>query len=150
VDDVIDKFIKQELEQGEDLCDHPHSETRPSQQNTTQKKGKINTQKKICFTAKGSTIEDDIDPRFGRAAFFLIYDPQTKTIESTENPNKDLMQGVGIKSAQFLADNNVGTLITGRTGPKAEAVLQSSNIHAITGMSGPVKDTLKKYSLEVK
>ncbi|MBD3414103.1 MAG: hypothetical protein GF421_06715 [Candidatus Aminicenantes bacterium] len=150
VDEVIDKFINQELEKGEDLCDHPHSETRCTQKKSVQNQKEINTQKKVCFTAQGDSIEDEIDPRFGRAAYFLIYDPQTKSIESTENPNKDQMQGVGIKSAQFLANNNVGTLFTGRVGPKAEAVLQSSNVYAVTGMSGTVKDVLKKYSLEVK
>lgn len=150
VDEVIEKFINQELEQGKDLCDHPQNEKPSLMQKQAKQEKEIDQQKKICFTAKGSRIQDEVDPRFGRAAYFLIYDPQSKSIESIENPNKDQLQGVGIKSAQFLANNQVGTLFTGRIGPKAEAVLQSSNIHAITGMSGPIKDVLGKYSLEVK
>ncbi|MFO7979796.1 MAG: NifB/NifX family molybdenum-iron cluster-binding protein [Candidatus Aminicenantes bacterium] len=152
IDEVINKFINQELEKGEDLCDHrqskphshPHSHHQPSE------KSEIDPNKRIGFTAQGESIEDEIDPRFGRASFYIIYDPKTKSIESLENPNKDLMQGVGPRSVQFLSENNVEVLFTGQIGPNAQRVLQASNIKAITGASGKIKDLLEKYNIEVK
>jgi len=152
IDEVIDKFINQELEKGEDLCGHrkgrPHPHHQPHHQRS--EKPDIDPKQRICITAQGSSIEDEIDPRFGRAAFYLIYDPKTKSIESLENPNKDLMQGVGPRSVQFLSENNVEVLLTGQIGPNAQRVLQASSIKTITGVSGKIKDLLKKYNIEVK
>jgi len=150
IDEVIDKFINQELEKGEDLCDHRKGKAHPHHQHQTPEKSDIDTHKRIAFTAQGGSIEDEIDPRFGRAAFYLIYDPETKSIESLENPNKDLMQGVGPRSVQFLSENNVEVLFTGQIGPNAQRVLQASNIQTITGVSGKIKDLLKKHNIEVK
>ncbi|MFW6140119.1 MAG: NifB/NifX family molybdenum-iron cluster-binding protein [Acidobacteriota bacterium] len=152
IDEVIDKFINQELEKGEDLCEH--QEVKPGSKSKAQAQEKsnseIDTNKRIGFTAQGSSIEDEIDPRFGRASFYLIYDPETKRMESLENPNKDLMQGVGPRSVQFLTENNVQVLFTGQIGPNAQRVLQAANIKTITGASGKIKDLLEKYNIEVK
>jgi len=152
IDEVINKFINQELEKGEDLCDHGKGKSHPHSHSHQQpsEKSDINPDQRICFTAQGPNIEDEIDPRFGRASFYLIYDPKTKSIESLENPNKDLMQGVGPRSVQFLSENNVEVLFTGQIGPNAQRVLQASHIKTITGASGKIKDLLKKYNIEVK
>jgi len=152
IDEVIDKFINQELEKGEDLCDHGKGKSHPHSHSHQQpsEKSDINTDQRICFTAQGPNTEDEIDPRFGRASFYLIYDPKTKSIESLENPNKDLMQGVGPRSVQFLSENNVEVVFTGQIGPNAQRVLQASHIKTITGASGKIKDLLKKYNIEVK
>jgi predicted Fe-Mo cluster-binding NifX family protein len=152
IDEVIDKFIHQELEKGEDLCDHEKGNTHPHHHahKHPSEKPDIDTRKRICFTSQGGSIEDEIDPRFGRASFYLIYDPKAKSIKSLENPNKDLMQGVGPRSVQFLSENNVEVLFTGQIGPNAQRVLQASNIKTVSGASGKIKDLLEKYNIEVK
>jgi predicted Fe-Mo cluster-binding NifX family protein len=150
IDEVIDKFLNKKLEKGEDLCEHPKTQSRPAPQHQPLEKTDVDTKKRICFTAQGGSIEDDLDPRFGRAAFFLIYDPETKSIESLENPNKNLTQGVGPMSVQFLSENNVEILFTGQIGPNAQRVLQASKIKVISGASGKIKDLLRKYKIEVQ
>ncbi len=150
IDDVIHKFLNKELEKGEDLCEHGKTKSEPGLQPQPAEKSDIDTNQRICFTAQGESIEDEIDPRFGRAAFYLIYDPKTKTMESLENPNKNLMQGVGPKSVQFLSENNVDVLFTGQIGPNAQRVLQASKIKVISGASGKIKNLLEKYNIEVK
>jgi len=150
IDEVINKFLNNELEKGEDLCEHPKAESQPDPQHQPSEKNDMDTNQRICFTAQGRSIEDEIDPRFGRAAFFLIYDPETKSIESLENPNKNLMQGVGPRSVQFLSENNVDVLFTGQIGPNAQRVLQASKIKVISGASGKIKDLLDKHQIEVK
>ncbi|MCK4932757.1 MAG: NifB/NifX family molybdenum-iron cluster-binding protein, partial [Candidatus Aminicenantes bacterium] len=103
---------------------------------------------KIFVTAQGKDLEADIDPRFGRAEYFLVVDPETMDFEVLENPNKNAVQGGGIQSAQLAAEKNASVVITGQCGPNAERVLNSSGIQMITGAHGKAKDALLQFLKE--
>ncbi len=150
VDEVMQKFLNQELETGEDMCEHGagggshfghhHYSPQPSQISG----------KKICITAQGDEMEAEVDPNFGRARYFLIFDPQSQELEAVENPNIEASQGAGIQTAQLISSHGVGTVLTGSCGPNAQRVLSSSGIKVVTGIEGMVKDVLAKYKIEVK
>ena len=101
---------------------------------------------KICITSHGNNLESEIDSRFGRADYFIIYDTETKTFESIQNKNIAESSGVGVKTGQLIADNNVKMVYTGHVGPKAADVLNTANIKYKEGVSGIVKDTIAKLS----
>lgn len=150
VDEVIEKFINQELEAGEDLCGHKygmeeHFPFDPHADNIPQPKGN-----KICITSKGKDLEAEVDPNFGRAQYFLIVDPETMDFEVIDNPNIEALQGAGIQTAQLISNKNTGTVLTGNCGPNAQRILQSSGIKVITGVNGKVKDVLSKYKPELR
>jgi predicted Fe-Mo cluster-binding NifX family protein len=148
--EVIDKFIKQELEVGDDLCGHKHGLEDHSPHGHHAEFIHQPAGKKICITSKGKDLEAEIDPKFGRSQYFLIVDPETLDFEVIENPNIEAAQGAGIQTAQLISNKkNVGTLLTGNCGPNAQRVLQSSGITVITGISGKIKDALSKYKSEV-
>jgi predicted Fe-Mo cluster-binding NifX family protein len=148
--DVIEKFIKQELEVGDDLCGHKHGLEEHSSYSHHAEFPLRPAGTKICITSKGKDLEAEIDPKFGRSQYFLIVDPETLDFEVIENPNIEAAQGAGIQTAQLISNNkNVGTLLTGDCGPNAQRVLQSSGITVITGTSGKIKDALSKYKSEV-
>ena len=48
---------------------------------------------KIAITSTGDSLNSNIDPRFGRCAFFAIHDTDTKTTEFVVNTNNDLLEG---------------------------------------------------------
>lgn len=150
VDEVIKKFISQELEAGEDLCGHKHGpgEHFPHEDHTEEYRQSAGT--KVCISAKGKDIEADVDPRFGRAQYFLIIDPETTDYEVIDNPYIEAGQGAGTQTAQLIANKNVRAVLTGNCGPNALRVLQSSGIEVITGTSGKIKDALSKYKSKVK
>lgn len=101
---------------------------------------------KIAVTSTGKELTSEIDPRFGRAAYFLIVDPETMEFETVENSqNINLPQGAGIQAGQTIADKKVDTLVTGNCGPKAFRILQAANIKVITGISGRVIDAVEKF-----
>jgi len=54
---------------------------------------------KICVTSQGNVLESNVDPRFGRANYFIIIDPENMGFEAIENPNVGSMGGAGIQSA---------------------------------------------------
>lgn len=84
---------------------------------------------KIAITTQGSTLASSLDPRFGRAAGFLIVDRDSGACEYRDNSqNLDLPQGAGIQAAMHVADAGVQALITGHVGPKAFAALSKGRV----------------------
>jgi predicted Fe-Mo cluster-binding NifX family protein len=142
VDEIIDVYLKGELEPGEDLCDHSHGGGEihgHRKEHSPRLSPELPVQgKNIGLTAKGPGLESEIDPNFGRASYFLIYNPDSGQIESFENPNREASQGAGIQSARFFTDRKIDVLLTGEVGPNAETVLKSAGIQIITGIRGHV------------
>ena len=40
---------------------------------------------KICVTSQGPDLSSAVDPRFGRARYFIIYDEETESFEAIDN-----------------------------------------------------------------
>lgn len=86
---------------------------------------------KIAITGTGNTLESNLDQRFGRCAYFVIYDTDTKGLEYIPNPNKDLQEGAGPASVQTVAARNVEKIISGEFGAKIKPLLDSMKIQMI-------------------
>ena len=100
---------------------------------------------KIAVSAMGSDVDAVIDPRFGRAQYFLIIDPQTMEFESVPNPNIDAMGGAGIQTAQLLGDKGVEVVITGQVGPNAFQTLSVVGVRIYQAWGGTVRQALELY-----
>ena len=100
---------------------------------------------KIAVTAKGKTLEDLVDPRFGRCLVFLIVDTETLATEAIENANVALGGGAGIQSAQLMAEHDVKVVLTGNCGPNAYQTLNAAGIEVIVGVSGRIRDAVEQF-----
>lgn len=100
---------------------------------------------KICVSATGSSIDSQIDPRFGRCAYFIITDTDTMDYQHMPNAAYESPHGAGIQAAQVVANQNVQAVITGMVGPNAYRVLSAAGIEIITGVSGTVRDAIQRY-----
>jgi len=85
-----------------------------------------------------------VDPRFGRCSYFIIYDTETGEWFSYPNPAKDAVGGAAIRAVEFLKGMGVEVVITGNLGPNAVSSLSSAGIRAITGVTGKVKEAVKR------
>lgn len=106
---------------------------------------------KIAITATGQDLDSNVDPRFGRCAFFIIYDTESGDFKAIENASRNAMGGAGIQAAQSVANEKAEAVITGNVGPNAYRVLSSANIKVYTGLSGNIKaavDSFKKNELD--
>ena len=103
---------------------------------------------KICITSKGKNLESQVDPRFGRCAYFILIDPDSMEFETIENSNAQTMGGAGIQSGQLISSKGVKAVLTGNVGPNAFQTLQASGIDIITGVSGSVEEATRKYKAE--
>ena len=86
---------------------------------------------KVAITATGNTLESTLDTRFGRCAYFFIYDIENKIMEFIPNTNVALDEGAGTASVQFVASRNVKKIISGEFGLKIKPVLDSLKIQMI-------------------
>jgi predicted Fe-Mo cluster-binding NifX family protein len=100
---------------------------------------------KIAASSPGQTLDDAVDPRFGRAPFFLIIDPETLAYETLPNPNIELGGGAGIQSAQLMSERGVTVVLTGNCGPNAFRTFGAAGIQVITGVSGTVREAVEAY-----
>jgi predicted Fe-Mo cluster-binding NifX family protein len=100
---------------------------------------------KIAVSSTGMDLDSEIDPRFGRCAYFLIVDPNDMSFEAFENESMTLGGGAGIQSGQFIASKEAQVVITGNIGPNASKTLNAAGIDVIVGISGPIKDAIERY-----
>ena len=147
IDEVIENYIQGQLKPGEDLCDHGREHHMEKNYPKHQEKHSlpINSHTKICITALGNNIDAEVDPKFGRAQYFLFLTPSSNQVEAISNPYKDMAHGAGIQAAQFIASKNPTVILTGELGPNADRVMKESGIRIIKGVKGKVKDILKDY-----
>jgi len=84
---------------------------------------------KIAITCNSDSLDAPVDPRFGRAASFLIFDTETEQTRLVPNEqNRQATQGAGIQAGQTVVDAGVSALITGNVGPKAFRVLEAGGV----------------------
>jgi len=100
---------------------------------------------KVAVTAKGPSLDDEVDQRFGRCAYFLIVEADTMEFEALENANTALGGGAGIQSGQLMADRDVKVHLTGNCGPNAFQTLGAAGIQVIVGVSGIVRDAIEQF-----
>ena len=86
---------------------------------------------KVAITCTENSLESKLDQRFGRCAYFIIYDTDTKGFEFIPNPNKDFTEGAGPASVQLVASRNVSKIISGEFGIKIKSLLDSLKIQMI-------------------
>ncbi|MBT7166155.1 MAG: NifB/NifX family molybdenum-iron cluster-binding protein [Victivallales bacterium] len=101
---------------------------------------------KIAVSTSGTTLGSPVDPRFGRAAGFLVVDldsDETEYIENTQNLRA--AQGAGIQTAQNVANTGAEVVLTGHCGPKAFRVLGSAGVALHVGAEGTVAEALARF-----
>ncbi len=99
---------------------------------------------KIVISSTGSTLESEIDPRFGRCSTFLLVDTETMEKEVIQNTSESSAHGAGIGAAQTVARLGAKAVITGHVGPNAHMALSGAGVDIYTIAHGTVKDGIEK------
>jgi len=101
---------------------------------------------KICITSTGDNLEAQVDPRFGRCPYFIIYDTDKDEFKAFENASMTAVSGAGIQAAQFVVNEGAEVVITGNVGPNSFGVFNAAGVKIITGVAGiRVKDAVEKF-----
>ncbi|MCP4705551.1 MAG: dinitrogenase iron-molybdenum cofactor biosynthesis protein [candidate division Zixibacteria bacterium] len=98
----------------------------------------------IAISSEGKDLDSNVDPRFGRAKYFIIYDTVTTNFDVINNvQNLQAAQGAGIQAAQNVANQNTELVISGNLGPKAYTTLQAAGIKTALWSQGTVKEAVE-------
>lgn len=90
---------------------------------------------KIAFTTKGTSLQSDMDPRFGRTDYLLFIEHESGKFSFLDNREIESVEhGAGTKTSSRLIAHQPDVLITGNgPGGNASTVLQQTGIKIFTG-----------------
>jgi predicted Fe-Mo cluster-binding NifX family protein len=103
---------------------------------------------KIAITSEGPGLDDLVDPRFGRAAGFVVVDLENMNTSYIDNGQTQVMaQGAGIQAAQLVARAGVECVLSGYVGPKAFQALSAVKIKVVQNLEDgiTVRQAVEKF-----
>ncbi|WP_421919261.1 NifB/NifX family molybdenum-iron cluster-binding protein [Marinifilum sp.] len=86
---------------------------------------------KTVITSAGEGENSLFDLRFGRAAWFCIYDDADGSIKFLENRHINASSGAGGKVVEDILELGVSKVISGDFGPKAKDLLEKFNVQMV-------------------
>lgn len=101
---------------------------------------------KVAVTAKGRTLQDAVDPRFGRAMYIILVDTESMEFEAIDNSaNINAFKGAGIHAASMISERGAEVLLTGYCGPNAYRTANAGGIKVVNDVSGTVEEAVDKF-----
>ena len=102
---------------------------------------------RIAVTAKGTTLDSPVEPRFGRCAHVLLVDSTGMGVEALPNPYAQESGGAGSRLVGLIADHGAAVVLTGSPGPNAFTALEAAGIRTVTGCTGTVRQALEAFGV---
>lgn len=101
----------------------------------------------IAVTSEGPALTDMVDPRFGRAAGFVVVNLATGGTSYVDNGGSQVMsQGAGIQAAENVAKAGAQVVLSGFVGPKAFTALSAAGIAVIQDVENmTVAQAVERY-----
>ena len=104
------------------------------------------TRMKIIITTISPDIESQVDPRFGRGAYFLLVDPDTMEWQAFPNPAVSASGGAGIQAAQFASEQKAEAIISGDFGPNAYNAINAAGLHMyLFGLCRTAREAIEHF-----
>ncbi len=103
---------------------------------------------KVALSTRGKTLDDAVEPRFGRSPRFLVFDTDKQEVmgvyENGEAAN--MAHGAGIQTATRVSRLGVDAGITGIVGPKAFSVLSAAGIKVFSCQEGTMREAIDRLA----
>ncbi|MEA2082074.1 MAG: NifB/NifX family molybdenum-iron cluster-binding protein [Elusimicrobiota bacterium] len=100
---------------------------------------------KVCVTSLGQNLSDNVDPKFGRCAYFIIVDTDSMEFKAEENSAVTFSGGAGPAAVSQIAGFGAEVLLTGAVGPNAFRALSAAGIKVVTGAKGSVREAIEDF-----
>ncbi|MDD4609767.1 MAG: NifB/NifX family molybdenum-iron cluster-binding protein [Bacteroidaceae bacterium] len=86
---------------------------------------------KIAIASTGKSTDSKLDARFGRCAYFAIYDTESEQVSFIENSAKLASGGAGPAAVTLLLKENVSKIVATTFGMKIKSMLVDLGITMI-------------------
>ena len=119
-----------------------------SQCGAAQPRQKEISMQKIAVSSEGPTLDDYVDPRFGRAGGFVVVELPDMKVEYIDNgASQTMAMGAGIETAERMARAGVEVVISGYVGPKAFDALTAAGIRICQDVEGvTVREAVERFT----
>ena len=95
---------------------------------------------KLAISATGDTLDDPVDPRFGRCHWFVIVDTDDMSFDAMENQAAAAGHGAGIEAAQVVANAGCDAVVAATFGPNAAHALTQGGLRMYRFTDGTVRE----------
>ena len=119
----------------------------PERSETHLPRKEFSMMQKIAISSEGPSLDDMVDPRFGRAGGFVIVNPETMETSYLDNGAAQTMaQGAGIETAERMSAAGVEAVLSGYVGPKAFEALKAAGIKVCQDLDGlTVREAVERF-----
>lgn len=101
---------------------------------------------KIAITSQDKELSSEVDPRFGRAKWFIVFDTDTGKYDAVNNEvGLNAAQGAGIQTGQNIANIGVEGVITGNVGPNAFKTLNAAGVKIFLANKQTVAEAVESF-----
>ncbi|MBN1974720.1 MAG: NifB/NifX family molybdenum-iron cluster-binding protein [Sedimentisphaerales bacterium] len=101
---------------------------------------------KIAITAQEKDFSSQIDLRFGRAKWIIVFNTETGDSEAHNNEvNLNAAQGAGIQTGSNIANLGVDAVITGNVGPNAFKTLSAAGVKIFLAEKQTVAEAVESF-----
>lgn len=100
---------------------------------------------RIAISSRRPDPDSPLEPHFGHARWFLIYDTEFAAWNAVENTPPAGGRGAGMAAAGRVRELAVQVVVTGRMGPHPRAVLDAAGIAVLRAVEGTVREALDAY-----
>jgi predicted Fe-Mo cluster-binding NifX family protein len=100
---------------------------------------------KICISSQGEYRSSNVDPRFGRCAYFAFYDTDSGEYSFEANRFAAGVGGVGVQTSQYMAEKGVQKILTGQVGPNAFKTLNAAGVEVYPDAAGTVEQAVQAF-----
>lgn len=100
----------------------------------------------LGIASAGKDLNSEIDDRFGRAEYFIIYNTEEDKFKVVENISKDDVSGAGQKAVKILYDEGVEAVVAPELGPKAKVAIKEFEIKVYKKAENKtINDAIKSF-----
>lgn len=101
---------------------------------------------KIMIPSREDRLDSLMDERYGRAAYFIIYDTDANDFEAIKNPYLNDRGGVGVSVAKLCVEKGADAAVAEHFGPNTLEILKPANVKLFQASVGTVKDIVDKLT----
>ena len=83
---------------------------------------------KLIISAQNPSLGAQVDRRFGRCTWLVLFDTETNQWEAFQNPGASQSGGAGVAAAQLVVDKGADVVLSGDFGPNASRAFQAAKI----------------------
>jgi predicted Fe-Mo cluster-binding NifX family protein len=101
---------------------------------------------KIALSSDSPYIEGNVNQRFGRCPYFIIFNLDNEEWEALPNPGAKASGGAGVQAAQLVANSGATAIISGgHFGPSAHSALEAGGVEMLSSGTIPLKEAIAKF-----